>query len=71
MLASILSLLAPLAIQVFTMMIKNKNMEAQTIEAFYKFIEKLDKDANNSVKLHDSYKEQMKVLREQRRIIKK
>ena len=71
MLASILSLLAPLAIQVFTMMIKNKNMEAQTIEAFYKFIEKLDKDSNNSVKLHDSYKEQMKVLREQRRIIKK
>jgi len=63
MLTTILSLAIPVILKLVEHFLDKSKAERETIEAFYNFIEKLDKDSTNSVKLKISYDEQLKKLK--------
>jgi len=63
MLTAILGALIPVILKLVEHFLDKSKAERETIEAFYKFIEKLDKDSTNSVKLKISYDNQLKKLK--------
>lgn len=65
MLTGLLGLIVPIALKALGWYLDSKQANKEMKKRFFEFAEKISGEYLNSVKLHDSYKRQLKALKKE------